>query len=332
MITTVVVAPATGSVLAAPATAPVLPPAGAAAWQADRRQLPDPVTATPSEVRAWFAAMPAARQAALAAEHPGVVGNLDGAPIALRYAANRRSLQESGVDHPDGDYLIFDPRGRGRVAQVFGDLSTALRVAVIVPGMRNRLANFWRGVGGQAYRSPAVQAADLQRAGSGPGGLAVIAWLGYDAPQGFDEAGRPHLSQSGATALTRFVDGLAAVRPDATIALLGHSYGSTVIGHAAPRLSPRVTDLAVFGSPGMGVDSAAALRTGARVWAGQSTGDFVAWVPPGRLFGMGHGAKPVDPGFGARLFPTADVSDHDHYLSPGTDSFTALAGIAGGRR
>jgi hypothetical protein len=45
---------------------------------------------------------------------------------------------------------------------------------------------------------------------------------------------------------------------------------------------------------------------------------------------VGHGGKPVGPGFGARRFATADVSDHDHYLAPGTGSLAALARIAGG--
>jgi hypothetical protein len=326
-VTAVIVAPSAGSVLAAPVTPPVLAPVGAAGWRADHRNPPDPGATEPWVVRDWFATLPAAGQRELAAAHPGVVGNLDGAPLVLRYEANRRSMAAAGIDRPDGDFLLFDPRGPGRVAQVFGDLSAARRIAVLVPGMSNRLGNFWRGVGGLSYRSPAVQAADLHRAGGG--GFAVIAWLGYDTPQGFDQAGRADLARAGASELIRLVDGLAALRPEATIALLGHSYGSAVIGYAASRLPPLVTDIAVFGSPGMGVDTVAGLGTEARVWAGQSAGDWVRWMPPVRLLGVGHGAKPAGTGFGARRFATADVHDHDHYLSPGTDSLTALARIAG---
>ncbi|MEU4162290.1 alpha/beta hydrolase [Actinoplanes sp. NPDC026670] len=278
--------------------------------------------------RDWFAALDDGARHELAAGYPGLVGNLDGAPVGVRYEANRRAMLAAGLDRPDGDFLLFDPRGRGRIAQVFGDLTNARRIVVLVPGMRNRLQNFWRGVGGQAYRSPAVWAEDLRRAAADSGGLAVIAWLGYETPQGVDEAARANLAEAGADALVTFVDGLVAVRPRATIALFGHSYGSTVIGHAASRLGPAVTDIAVFGSPGMGVDSVAALGTGARVWAGRSTSDWIGWVPGGRLLGLGHGVAPTDPGFGARLFATADVHDHDHYLTPGTDSMTALTRIA----
>ncbi|WP_203779395.1 alpha/beta hydrolase [Actinoplanes philippinensis] len=323
-VTAVILAPAAGSVLAPPATASAPPPPGVAAWRAEYPYPPDPVAA-----RDWFAGRSDSDRHALAAAHPGVVGNLDGAPPALRYEANRRAMLAAGIDRPDGDFLLFDPRGRGRVAQVSGDLTTARRIVVLVPGMRNRLQNFWRGVGGQAYRSPAVWAADLRRAAASDD-LAVIAWLGYDTPQGADEAARANLAETGADALVTFVDGLVAVRPQATIALFGHSYGSTVIGHAAPRLSPRVTDIAVFGSPGMGVDDVAALRTGARVWAGLSERDWVGWLPAGHMLGLGHGTAPSDPGFGARPFPAADVHDHDHYLSPGTDSLAALTRVAGG--
>lgn len=253
----------------------------------------------------------------------------DGTP-AERYAANRRSMRAAGdpFRDRDGQYLLFDPRGRGRVAQVFGDLAAADRIAVLVPGMGNRAANFWRGVGGERYRAPATQAADLHRAAGER--VAVIAWLGYDTPQVMTEAARSDLARSGAAALERLVADLVALCPQATIVLLGHSYGSRVIGLAAPRLPPQVTDIAVFGSPGMGVSTVADLRTTARVWAGQSAGDWIRWVPGRRVLGLGHGVKPVDPRFGARVFGTADVADHDHYLSPGTDSLANLARIASG--
>jgi hypothetical protein len=331
----VAVAPTAGALLAAPGAVAVASGAGTAAWLADARHLPDPVSTDPAAVQRFLATVSPAQQRELVAAYPGVVGDLDGAPVALRYAANERAMRAAGAPYRDvaGQFLLFDPRGNGRVAQVFGDLSTADRVAVLVPGAGNRSANFWRGVGGRQFRSPATQAADLYRAATryGPAGgrLAVIAWLGYDTPQGMDEAeAREDLARTGAVALDRFVTGLTALRPAATIALLGHSYGSTVIGLAAPGLPRQVTDIAVFGSPGMGVDDVTQLHTAARVWAGQSDRDWIRWVPGVRLLGLGHGRKPTDPDFGARVFATADVADHDHYLAPGTDSLANLARIA----
>jgi pimeloyl-ACP methyl ester carboxylesterase len=248
----------------------------------------------------------------------------------VRYAQNRAAMAAAGAPYDgwDGQFLVFDPRGDGRLAQVFGDLASADRIAVLVPGAGNRADNFHRGVGGKPLRSPARQAADLYAAARGLR-FTVIAWLGYDAPDQLDITSvRADLAVAGAEALRRFVAGLTALRPQATIALLGHSYGSTVIGHATRRLPPQVTDIAVFGSPGLGTGDAARLGTDARIWAGLSTRDAMRWVPGVRLLGLGHGAQPADPGFGARVFATADVVDHDHYLAPGTDSFAALARIA----
>ena len=61
------------------------------------------------------------------------------------------------------------------------------------------------------------------------------------------------------------------------VALLCHSYGSVVCGLAAPHLP--VTDIAVFGSPGMDASSVASLDTTARVWAGRESGDSIKYVP-----------------------------------------------------
>ncbi len=335
----VAVAPAMCALLAAPAEVRAATPVGAAAWRSDARHLPDPVSATPAAVHRFLAAAGTAEGRALAAEYPGVLGNLDGAPASLRYAANRQAMRAAGPPYEGhrGRFLRFDPRGDGRVAEVFGNLETADRIAVLVPGAGVRGANFWRGVGGDPRRSPAEQAAGLYRAAGryraadGSRGPAVIAWLGYDTPRGVEAAeAREDLARAGAVALSSLVAGLLANRPNATIALLGHSYGSVVIGLAAPRLPPQVTDIAVFGSPGMGVRDAARLGTTARIWAGRSPRDWIHWIPGVRVLGLGHGTRPTDPSFGSRVFATADVTSHDGYLAPGTDSLAALARIAVG--
>lgn len=327
--------PSVAALTAAPGRLRDVPPAGIEAWRADHRRLPDPSRADPASIRRFLTAAGPHLQRDLLAAYPGVVGGLDGAPPQLRYAANRHTMVAAGAPYRDraGQYLLFDPRGHGRVAQVFGDLSTADRVAVLVPGAGNRADNFWRGVGGRPYRSPAVQGADLydaaRRHGPPADRFAVVVWLGYDAPDAVDaSAVREDLAREGAYALGRFTAGVVALRPHVTVALLGHSYGSTVIGLAARRLPAQVTDLVAFGSPGMGVDEAAGLGTTARVWAGLARRDIMRWVPGVRLLGLGHGRQPADPGFGARVFDTDDVADHDHYLARGTDSQASLTRIA----
>ena len=130
-------------------------------------------------------------------------------------------------------------------------------------------------------------------------------------------------ASQGAQALRPLVTALAGHGDQ--VALLCHSYGSVVCGLAAPHLP--VTDIAVFGSPGMDASSVASLHTGARVWAGREADDAIQYVPHIQLFGLGFGADPMSPGFGARIFATGD-SGHSGYLDPGSVSLRNLTYIA----
>jgi hypothetical protein len=127
----------------------------------------------------------------------------------------------------------------------------------------------------------------------------------------------------GAQALRPLVTALA--RHGDQVALLCHSYGSVVCGLAAPHLP--VTDIAVFGSPGMDASSVTSLHTTARVWAGRESGDSIKYVPHIQLFGLGFGADPMSPGFGARVFGTG-TGGHSGYLDPGSVSLRNLTYIA----
>jgi hypothetical protein len=98
-----------------------------------------------------------------------------------------------------------------------------------------------------------------------------------------------------------------------------------VCGLAAPHLP--VTDIAVFGSPGMDASSVAALHTTARVWAGRVSSDWIRHVPHVQVLGLGFGTDPVSPGFGAHIF-AAGSGGHSDYLDPGSVSLRNLAEIA----
>ncbi|BCJ35356.1 hypothetical protein Athai_28590 [Actinocatenispora thailandica] len=289
-----------------------------------------PVDVSPQAVHDYLTGLTEPVRRRLTARFPAAVGTLDGAPPAMRYAANRRRMRPTRFGAWSGQYLLFDPAPPGRVALVYGDLRTADRVAVLVPGADTRLADFARGLGGRRHRAPAVQAVNLYRAADAlrPNRVSVVAWLGYRTPRGPGiDVARQQLAAAGATALTRFVRGLTVVAPHAALMLLGHSYGSVVIGLAAARLPAQVRDVAVFGSPGVGVDTAAELFATARIWAACAPGDWTRFVPGVRRWGFGHGRRPTDPAFGARPFCTAGVTDHDHYLAAGTGSLAALAAI-----
>ncbi|MEE1812456.1 alpha/beta hydrolase [Streptomyces sp. BE133] len=311
------------------------PPPGTAAWRADHasgRELPDPGRSTPAEVARFFRGLTGAQQQVLVVRHPLVVGNLDGVPAELRYRANALSLHASHdpryahlKESPQRQILAFDPRGRGQVAEVFGDLRTARNVAVVVPGSDIDAGTFDRT--NDVYGTPAGMAKALYaRTGSGS---AVIAWAGYTTPVGLGiDAATGSLAEAGAGRLERFTDGLAADGVPAP-AVFCHSYGSVVCGLAAPRL--RARDLVVLGSPGMRADDVADLHTDARVWAAKDATDWIGNVPNVEVTGLGHGPDPAAPEFGARHVPAEDARGHTGYFAPGTDSLRAFAAITAGK-
>ncbi|KNB53913.1 alpha/beta hydrolase [Streptomyces caatingaensis] len=359
-LTTTVVTGTAGWATAHQQTAVTGPPAGTAAWRADHslhRVLPDPATATPAEVARFFAALPEDARQRLTERHPLVVGNLDGVPPALRYAANRRALaaertaqlaraadaslpsyeREQARDlagrygellAPGRQILAFDPRGRGQLAEVYGDLAAARRTAVVVPGSDIDLSSFDRAH--DPYGTPAGMAKSLRaemRRQDPRTPVAVVAWAGYTTPVGIGlDAATGRLAKAGAPRLERFLAGLAASGAAAP-AVFCHSYGSVVCGLAAHDLPAR--DLVVLGSPGVHADSAAELETRARVWAvRRNDADWIGNVPNVELFGLGHGADPTSASFGARPVASDGAHGHTGYFAPGTASLRNFARIA----
>jgi pimeloyl-ACP methyl ester carboxylesterase len=228
--------------------------------------------------------------------------------------------------------LALDRSGDGRIVEAVGDLRDADRVAVIVPGVATTLDNFHNGLGGVVQRSPYWQASQLYAAaGADARKVAVVAWLGYDPPDGVDLAAvRSSRAVAGASALVRFVSELTAYRPGISITLIGHSYGSLVLAYAAARLPAQVTDLVVLGSPGMDVGRAGQLHAHARLWAGSAAGDWTRWLPDLRILGLGHGTNPSRPWFGTRRLDVAGAHGHDGYFVPGTTSLRSLAAVVDG--
>ncbi|MGW2860903.1 alpha/beta hydrolase [Streptomyces sp. NPDC001205] len=332
-LTVTVVAGTAGWATAGAQQAVTGPPPGSAAWRADTvlgRPLPDPASATPREVALFFAGLSEQEQRTLARRHPEVVGNLDGAPVHLRYEANRRAVTDSHdprfarLAGPGRQILAFDPRGRGQVAQVYGELDGAAHVAVVVPGSDIDADTFDRPT--DPYGTPAGMASALR--GATRGATAVIAWAGYTTPVGVGlDAATGKLAEAGAERLTRLTEGLDAVgAPDPV--LFCHSYGSVVCGLAAQDTD--ASDIVALGSPGMRADTVADLRTEARVWAAKDPSDWIDDVPHVEFAGLGHGADPTDPSFGARRVPAGDARGHTGYFAPGTQSLAAFAAIATG--
>ncbi len=291
---------AAAAVAALTLTAAVSPPAPA-----------DPPVSLPALTAPALSARYAAESAAIAA--------------AARAAARSGSLglAQSLTAMEHHDFLGFDPDGQGEAVEVLGDLATARRVAILVPGSDTSLATF--GASGAASLDGGARALAAEARQLDPGAhLAVIAWLGYHTPSLLSPAVLTSGDAGqGASALRPLVTGLAGHGDQ--VALLCHSYGSVVCGLAAAHLP--VTDIAVYGSPGIDASSVGSLQTTARVWAGREAGDWIRYVPHVRLLGLGFGADPTSPSFGARPF-TCGSDGHSSYLSRGSISLRNLAYIA----
>ncbi|MFZ4245963.1 alpha/beta fold hydrolase [Streptomyces griseoincarnatus] len=266
---------------------------------------------------------------------PAAVAGLD-----ATYAAHRANAAEAARTAADHGYrgraavervlaqqqlLYFDGRGAGLVTEVLGDLAHADRVAVLVPGSDTGIDTYDR------FRVTALALRQrLNR--EAPTGVrtAVVAWLGYETPGTVSPSvattGR---AEEAAPELRAFVEDLRSVAaPRARVSLLCHSYGSVVCARAAAGID--VDDLVFLGSPGTGADTAAGLRTRARVWAARGAGDWVEHVPhlDAALFGTtaGFGTDPVSEEYGARVFAAGD-GGHSDYFTPGSLSLATLTRI-----
>ncbi|AZQ34443.1 hypothetical protein EJ357_13940 [Streptomyces cyaneochromogenes] len=313
---------------------------------------------SPTRLARFFASLTDQQRATLADRYPLAVGNMNGAPVELRYRANRIALDEAreverkrmhdkrltpdgqreagrrmhrfeAMTAPDRHILSFDPEGSGRAAEVFGDLTKAERISVVVPGVDTNLLNFQRT--SRKYSAPVGMAQSLyaaERTASPSTRTAVIAWADYTAPDGLGiDSATAMRAAPGAVRLNALVRALPGTSP---VSLFCHSYGSVLCGLAAHTLPERVADIAVAGSPGMRVEKASQLRTSAQVWAMRDADDWVQDVPYLELGGLGHGEDPVSAVFGARVLSAREAKGHGGYFEPGTDSVANFAEIGVG--
>jgi hypothetical protein len=134
--------------------------------------------------------------------------------------------------------------------------------------------------------------------------------------------------------------------------VIGHSYGSTTLGHAAHDAGLPADDLVLVGSPGAGggADSAADLGVDpGHVWAGANSRDPVAhlgnrgwWHLESALGGAGLGDDPAEDDFGAHRFEAESTTradndglegfgDHSKYFDHDTESLYNLSQVVNGR-
>jgi len=349
--------------------------------------------ADPRQVRAWWAGLTSGQRRWLVAHEPALIGRLDGVPVAARDQANRLLLgthraallaqrrrrptgappgpldavRLRGVDArlagldaltdrlaaPGGPraYLLgLDPAGEGRVVVALGDPDHADRVFTYVPGMTSGLDD----APGELGRAGRVlgRCADLA-----PGERsAAVLWLDYDAPDFLHEAVTTGQARDAGPALHRFQEGLRATHdgPPARQTVLGHSYGSLVVGTAARDHGLAADALVFVGSPGVGVGHAAELRVPAgEVWASTAPDDVIRLArPPDELARRalvgtaplaaalgwpghdGHelwfGRDPSTARFGGRVFPSGR-NGHTGYWDADNPALDGMARIVLGR-
>jgi hypothetical protein len=184
-------------------------------------------------------------------------------------------------------------------------------------------------------------------------------WIGYDAPDLPDGTGdldaygvvAEAMAADGGDRLADTLDGIDAIRGGGEhvhLTVIGHSYGSTTLGHALHEHSTGADDAVFVGSPGAGdgVDRASDLHVPAgHVWVGANSHDTITELGDtgalglGSLDGGGLGRNPAEDTFGAHRFQAEDatrgedssVSQHGRYFEPDTESLANLGHIATGQ-
>lgn len=224
--------------------------------------------------------------------------------------------------------LAWSPDGagakEGAIAVAFGNPDTAKNVAVCVPGTTSTLSSFGLD-----------QASNLS-AKMGPDGAAVQ-WLGYDAPEFLPgQVNDPAQAIEGGQILAKDVEGYRTTNPNAHVTVIGHSYGSTVVGYSAMDNGLKADDIVFVGSPGVGASNVDQLSAGGgHVYVGGTEHDPVIQATSGDWFTKdGSSTGPYDSSFGAKTFGTSGESwighAHSSYYDKDSESLENLAKIANG--
>ncbi|ATL68170.1 hypothetical protein CRH09_20250 [Nocardia terpenica] len=188
---------------------------------------------------------------------------------------------------------------QGRAAIALRNPDTAQNVVTYVPGTGSKTTEISGGVDRAESMRRAAEQWDPSKKTS------VVTWYGYSAPQSIPDATGTAYADNAAGRLDNFQEGLRVTHdgPRATDTVIGHSYGTTVVGHAASHGHTLDADKVILvASPGIGVDNPSQLSLN-----GIAPGDVhnhlystTAQYDPIRLTpNFVLGSQPVDtPGFG----------------------------------
>lgn len=189
------------------------------------------------------------------------------------------------------DPLAFD--GKGRAAVAIGNPDRSRNTAVMVPGTNSSVRGGWMSNGPDDAINLYEQSAKADPKGT----TAVLAWMGYDAPE-FDpphwqqtltrpaeleQVGTPWRARQAGALLAADVNGLAATHDAGTprhVTVLGHSYGSTTVADAFANSGMRANDAVLTGCPGTDLAHRAAdfRLDGGRLYVGAASTDAISWI------------------------------------------------------
>ncbi|MCD9141433.1 alpha/beta hydrolase [Streptomyces albireticuli] len=232
---------------------------------------------------------------------------------------------------PEAYLLAFHPEKDGRVVLANGNPDTADHTAVYVPGTKTHLGS----IEGDLNRGVKLWRASDSLAASSK--VSTITWFDYDAPNLLGNATSDGYAEKGGPDLREFLDGNKAAHQSATgstahTTIIGHSYGSTVIGDGAksghwPDGPLAVDDVIAAGSPGMQARRAADLgiKPG-HMWA-EKADNYDDWFvrEGGRNVGLGGDRViPTDKEFGAQVMKS-DAPDHGGYWNMDDDGNASVS-------
>lgn len=235
-------------------------------------------------------------------------------------------------------FLIgFDTNGNGHAIISANNPDTSANVATFVTGTGTKTS----GMTGDVARSQ-LMLRSAQKAGAGS--TAVVTWYGYDAPQSLPAAAHRSYAQAGAPRLDNFQAGLRAthVGPPSYNTVIGHSYGTTVVGEAAGHGRVLDADNVVFvASPGTSVNHASDLNLQGSPGSSSNVYATVAAADPIRKTPV-IGPAPIKSSYGAHDFSSdpdrgswvvggMKLSAHGNYWSVNNKALRNLGLVIAGR-
>lgn len=256
---------------------------------------------------------------------------------AVNRLSDLRQTQESLENWPGTSLLLLDATSgdQVRAAVAIGDVDNAAHVGTYVPGMTTNVRD---SLDGSINDVNNLRQNAIDRSGLPPSDVAMIAWLGYDAPPGAIEAAGTSRAEEGAGLLSGFLEGIQASHTasgsgDSHMSVFGHSYGSTTSGMMTTEVNVGVVDdLVMFGSPGSGaqdirdynIDSGGAYVSAVDSYdAVQGIGpDGSFGVNPTKLDGVEHLSNDTPPWSGQWWNPFARHSDYLKLNPDGTPTGT----------